>query len=267
MSLDTSDGATHINDMNGLGISANDSESFAQVAHYLDAIAGGAVPAKIRLNYGATQATGTITFSSFADADTITVNGVTLTGKTTPSGASQWAVGATDEACANNLVALINASALASIVGCVGATRRATVTVAAMVDGDTVTINGVVFTCKASPSAAVREQFQLGTSDTVTASNLKNAVNKSINVLLAGIVATSATTIVTLNFIGGALTVANSAHGTVASTIVVMTCIIAGTLGNLSSLAISAHGSVSAALMTGGAEGTEVIFAKNWQAV
>lgn len=56
------------------------------------------------------QASGTITFSSFADSDTITINGTVLTGKTSPSGASQFAVGASNSACATNAAACINAN-------------------------------------------------------------------------------------------------------------------------------------------------------------
>jgi len=236
----------------------------ARLAQYFDALAGGSKSGKVRVNTGAAQATGTITFSSFADADTVTLNGVTLTGKTSPSGASQWAVGSSDEACANNLVAKINASALDKIVGCLDASRRATVLLSSFVDGDTVTVGGVVFTGKTTPDAGVREQFQIGLTDAVTAAALCDAINRSLKLAkeAPNLVATVSSATVTLNY-RGSLTVTNSAHATVASKIVVITCPIPGQIGNLCTLAISAHGSVSAANLASGTEGTETIFAKN----
>jgi len=60
------------------------------------------------VHVGGTQATNTITFSSFVDADTITINGVVLTGKTTVVAASQFVIGASDTITAANLVYYLN---------------------------------------------------------------------------------------------------------------------------------------------------------------
>lgn len=68
------------------------------------------------------QATGTITFSSLAADDTVTVNGNIFTAKVSPSGANQFALGADDTAAAANFAAKINASALAKIVSVLTAT-------------------------------------------------------------------------------------------------------------------------------------------------
>lgn len=68
------------------------------------------------------QATGTITFSSLAADDTVTVNGVIFTAKVSPSGANQFALGADDTAAAANFAAKINASAIAKIVNVLTAT-------------------------------------------------------------------------------------------------------------------------------------------------
>lgn len=55
-------------------------------------------------------ATGTISFSSLANNDTITVGGVTFTAKTSgAAGASQFNLGASDSAAATNAAAAINA--------------------------------------------------------------------------------------------------------------------------------------------------------------
>lgn len=263
ISLDVPENAASITDL--LNLKANSSESISRLSDYLASIGSGQKLGKVRINTGAVQAAGTVTFSSFADADTVTLNGVTLTGKTSPSGASQWAVGASDEACANNFAAKVNASALDKIVGVLIAIRRATVALSAFVDADTITINGHIFTGKTTPDAGSRTQFAIGSTDTITAVNLVAAVTRSLSPLVQGVAATSSSTTVTLNF-NGTLTVAASAHATVTSTIAVMTSIVAGQIGNLCTLAISAHGAVSAANLASGTEGTEVIFAKNYAA-
>lgn len=245
---------------------ASDSDGFSRLSDFIQNIAVGQLAGKIRFNGNAAQASGTITFSSFADADTVTINGVSLTGKTTPSGTSQWAVGSSDQACANNLVAKVNASALANIVGCVAASRQATILIASMVAADTVTINSVVFTCTASPTGSDRRQFALGTSDSGTAANLLMAIGNCANLFpasLDGMTVTRSSATLTLTYLGS-LTASASAHATVTSTIVLITCLIPGTIGNVVALAISAHGSVSGALLTGGTEGTEVIFSENY---
>lgn len=260
ISIDTTESGQSVLDL--LSLNANSNLSLTKMAAYLEAFTNSKT-GKIRTNLNSVQASGSIAFSSFVDSDTVTLNGVTFTGKTTPSGAQQWAVGSTDEDCANNLVAKINASVVNLIAGCMAMSRRATVTISSMVDGDTVTINNHIYTAKTTPDAAFRTQFAVGVTDTITAANLAAAINRSISPLMAGVTATSASTVVTINYLG-TLTVTNSAHGTVASKTVVVVCLIPGQLGNLSSLAISAHGSVSAALLTGGTEGTETIYSQNY---
>lgn len=262
ITLDVPENAASITDL--LNLKANDASSLVRLSEYIDSIGSGQKLGKVRMNTGAVQASGTVTFSSFVADDTVTLNGNVFTGKATPSGANQFAVGSTDEDCANNLSAKINASTLAKMVGCLSGSRRATILLSAFVAADTVTVNSVVFTGKTTPAAGTREEFAIGTSDAITAANLCAAINNSLRV--PGVVATVSSATVTLNYIG-TLTVANSAHATVTSTITVVTSLIPGQLGNLCALAISAHGSVSGAVMTGGTEGTEVIFANNYVAV
>ena len=245
---------------------ANDPISISRVGQYLEGIAGGVKTAKVRLNANAEQAVGTITFASFIEDDTVTINGVALTAKTSPSGASEWAVGADDEACANNLVAKINASALDKIVGCVGSSRRGTVALSSFVANDTVTVNGAVFTGKSSPDAAVPEQFAIGGTDAISAQNLASAIRNSFKKELFGITVSVSSATLTFNTVGS-LTLAASAHATVASKIVVVTALVPGQIGNLCTLAISARGSVSAANLASGSEGTEYVFSRNYSAV
>ena len=103
-----------------------------------------------------------------------------------------------------------------------------TVTLASFVADDTVTINGLIFVGKASPSGAL--EFACGVSDTADAAALAAKINAHTT-LDGMVVATSALGVVTL------------------------TALVPGELGNAVTLAISAHGSVSAARMAGGTNG------------
>lgn len=244
-----------------LGLHADEAESLAKVGQYLESLATGVYLGKVRVNLKAVQAVGTITFASFVATDTVTVNGVVLTGSDAPSGAAEFRTGVSDEDSANALVALLNASTTNKIAGVVGASRRATITLSSMVSGDTVTINGIVFTCRATPTGGLNIDFQLGGSDTDTASNLAAKINNHPS--MVGVTATASAGVVTLNNVGASLTVSNSANATVASKITVITILTPGQIGNLCTLAISAHGSVVAP--TGGTEGTEYILSKNYK--
>lgn len=103
-----------------------------------------------------------------------------------------------------------------------------TVTFSSIVQNDTVTINGVVFTGKDSPSTAV--QFQTGGTDAAAATSLAALINADTT-LDGMVVATADGAVITL------------------------TALVPGELGNAVTLAISAHGSVSAARMSGGTNG------------
>ena len=50
-----------------------------------------------------------VTFASFVNNDTVTVNGTVFTGKTSPSGILQFGIGASDTITAANFVAILNA--------------------------------------------------------------------------------------------------------------------------------------------------------------
>lgn len=235
---------------------ASDPQSIDRLGDLIKSVSISALNAKIRLNVGAVRAVGTITFASFADADTITINGVVFTGKTSNPGTNEFLVGASNEACANNARAAINASTTAKIPGVVKATRRGTITLSSFVTTDTLTVNGVVFTGKTTPADGSKVEFAIGGSDTLTAANAAKVINDFFG--SDAFAVTSAAAVLTFNNDGN-LTLAASAHATVASAIVVVNSIIPGTIGNLCTLAISAHGSVSAAALAGGTEGTQTI--------
>lgn len=93
-----------------------------RLAAFFDALTAGFKRGNLRIAAGdAVRASGTITFSSFAADDVVTVNGVTFTAKVSPAGAQQFALGASDAIAAANLTAKINASALALVTGVVTA--------------------------------------------------------------------------------------------------------------------------------------------------
>jgi len=106
-----------------------------------------------------------------------------------------------------------------------------TLTLALVVATDTCIINGVTFTCVVSGAAG--NQFNVGGTDTISATNLRAAINASVTAGVAGLVtATSATTVVTVT----------------AST--------TGTAGNGYTLTGNAHITASGARLTAGAADT-----------
>lgn len=108
-----------------------------------------------------------------------------------------------------------------------------TVTLAAHVATDTVTVAGVVFTCVAS--GATGNQYNVGATDALTAANLAAAINASVTAAV--------------QYIVRAVAVPDSA-------VVRIEGAMPGVQGNTITLAISAHGSVSGANLTGGSNGT-----------
>lgn len=224
---------------------------------------------KIRLNTGAVQAEGQVAFDSFVEDDTVTVNGAVFTGKDEPSGADEFDVGASDEACANNFYEKLKASAVDKIVGVIVPFRRGTVLLSSFVTTDTITINGLVFTGKTTPDASVPTEFAIGGSDAKTAENLMNAVLRCQALpayepyLGARLLAISRSTATLTIDMDRSMTLAASAHATLDNDMVRIRAIVGGQAGNLCTLAISAHGGVSGANLTGGTEGTETVFAQN----
>lgn len=84
-------------------------------------------------------ATGTVTFSSLANNDTVTVNARIYTAKTSgAAGLQQFNLGANDTAAAVNFAAIVNADTSTQIKGVVTASPAAAVTtITAVVPGNT----------------------------------------------------------------------------------------------------------------------------------
>lgn len=85
--------------------------------------------AKFTIGTVAVQATGTVTLASFVQNDTVTINGVVMTGKTSPATEAEFACGVSDTADAAALAAKINAhSSLSLIVSATSALGVVTLT-------------------------------------------------------------------------------------------------------------------------------------------
>jgi phage tail sheath gpL-like len=105
-----------------------------KVKNFMQAIKGGARPASISFAQDATadvSATGTITFSSLANNDTITVGGVVFTAKTSGATGAQFNLGSNDTDAAANAVVVLNAHAtVGTYVRCTSALGVITLTAA-----------------------------------------------------------------------------------------------------------------------------------------
>jgi hypothetical protein len=240
----------------------NDPALLDRVAEFLRGIASGAYRAIVRVNSGAVMATNNVNFASFVQNDTVTLNGVQLTGKDSPTtGAArvQFRTGVSDEDTANDLRSLIVNSSVNKIVGVVTAKRRATVQCTSVVATNTLVINGVTFTVSNTPTAGTPESVKTGTSDAVMAKNFANAIAKSTKIRGDLISVSVSSDTLTIDYYGALTISATGGTMTVTSKTVVIDCIVPGQIGNLCTLAISAHGTVTGANFASGTEGTQSI--------
>lgn len=114
----------------------------------------GAHPATIQTKINAVKASGTITFSSIANNDTITVAGTVFTAKTSGATGNQFNLGADDTAAAAAAVIAINASTEND--GLVIATSAlGVVTITALVPGELGNLIGLAISAHGSVSAAL----------------------------------------------------------------------------------------------------------------
>jgi hypothetical protein len=93
--------------------------AFRNMGKHFEGVAIGAISEKVTINSGPTKGTGTISIATgnMADADTVTINSVVLTAKTTPTVSGQFKIGSTALQTAINLRNLINSlSTLNSLV-------------------------------------------------------------------------------------------------------------------------------------------------------
>lgn len=190
------------------------------------------------------NATGTITCASVANNDTVTIQGVVFTAKTSPSATvpTQWARGGTNTADAAALVACVNAyaptNALVTATNSAGVVTLRAVTAGtaansytlASSDGATLAVSGATL---AGGAAAGNNAWDPGNTATTAAVAFTAAVNASSTAAVSGNVsATSALGVVTL------------------------TARAPGQGGNVTLTKSGSNIAVSGALLTGGALGT-----------
>lgn len=120
--------------------SADKRNNLRRVANELIKYASGQSPTTITCDarHTCTAATGTVTLAACAAADTVTINGVTFTASSTPSGESEFEIDGDNTADAAALVAKINAHSNALITGLVTASNvLGVVTITATIPGKT----------------------------------------------------------------------------------------------------------------------------------
>ena len=85
--------------------------AFRNIGNHFQGVAVGSISESVIINSGPVSGTGTISIATgnMSDADTITINSVVLTAKTTPTTSVQFKVGSTALKTAINLQNCINA--------------------------------------------------------------------------------------------------------------------------------------------------------------
>lgn len=135
ISVDVNESAASIGNVLNLHGGGDAPREVQSLATFLSSIAGGIRPGNIRLNIGSVRASGTITFTGNpVNNETLDINGVTFTAKTSGATGDQFNIGSGAAANASALAAAINASTTAGIVGTVYASVSAgviTITAAA----------------------------------------------------------------------------------------------------------------------------------------
>lgn len=172
---------------------------------------GGGTSERTTVRYGTAAATGTVTCATVVNANTVTINGTTLTatqkharGTITPtlSGID------TDDTVTINTTGILTAKRH-------HATGTVTIVIANTDADDTVTINGVAFTAKAAEDTEAGE-FDISGTATAAATSLVACITASVDEDIAGIVtATSNAGVVTVRAVatgtaGNAITLASS---------------------------------------------------------
>lgn len=198
----------------------------------------------INVSLGGVQASavGTFTANTLTAGQALTLGGQAITARASGAVVNEFNIGASTQATAQNLVAAINASTTEAVSDTVYATYEnlstvkatGTVTFAGQpTAADTITLNGVVFTARASGAGA--NEYNIGGTLAATVENLYNAVLASVS---AGVKVAS------YDFNATQLEI---------------TYATAGTIGNAYTLAESgSNTSVSASTLTGGVDNVTI---------
>lgn len=249
-------------------------------------IAMGVRSARLDSLVGGVKATGTLTLSEMAADHTAVIGDQTFTAKVSPSGANQFALGATDEAAAAALVAKINAhtslsQVLVATQGSAEASEVTTITCVAdvsdLLDGKYLTLydaDGSVGvwidtddsgTTEPAGSAALDRSIEVtGIATNDPAADVATAVASAINAD-SKFTATADAGVVTVTLVEPAavtdgadvdtgFTVAVSTQGV--SPIITLTCKQAGLIGNAIRLAGTGGVTASGTTLASGTNGT-----------
>lgn len=135
-----------------------------RVASYISAVAGGVHTGRLSVVTSAVQASGTITLSSLAAADTITVNGRTYTASASPSGAQQFLVTGGDTLAGAAFAAAMNADTSTLVSDVVTASSAAgVITITSIVPGNVGNAMTIAISAHGTASGA---RLTGGTEDT-----------------------------------------------------------------------------------------------------
>ncbi len=167
---------------------------------------GSGTVARTTIRYGTAGATGTVTCASVANADTLVINGTTLTATQKHA---RGTIAPTVSGIDVDDTLLINATTLTAKRH--HSTGTVTIVIANTDVGDTVTINGVVFTAAAAEDTGDAE-FDISGTATAAALSLIACIEASVDVLIAGIF--------TATNVAGVVTVRSVATGIATHTLV-----------------------------------------------
>ena len=151
--------------------------AFRNIGRWFESIGIGSRTFKGFVHAGGTRAVNAVTFSSFVATDTVTVNGVVLTGRASPTLAAEFTIGATDALTAQNFANVINGS------GTIG------VPAAKIWGVVTATVSGAVVTLTAVAPGAIGNLMTLAISahGSVTGANFASGADGTITALAKGL--------------------------------------------------------------------------------
>lgn len=129
--------------------------TLSRVEALIAGMVAGAISSAWRIVTGAVKASGTVTFSSFVAADTVTLGGVVLTGSAAPANENEFLSTGNDAADAVAFAACVNAHSTLSKVFSVATPTTATATITCIVPGEIGNKLGLAISAHGSVSGAL----------------------------------------------------------------------------------------------------------------
>ena len=269
---DAADFATAIGASTSAGIVSVVTATAAAGVVTLTSAQSGADTTAITVQTKGIMASGTVTLASVAANDTVTLNGVVLTAKTSAPGAHQWLVGVTDTADAAALAALINSDASVGLKGYFRATSAAAVVTVysllpglpgntlslASSNGGRLAVSGALLT-----GGAVAQWKGVQATGTCTITSGSGTETATINGTACAVTWASSdnnTAILLRDKINSTSALNGIVYASAATNVVTITAVEPGPSGNAISLAASGTGNVaSGTALASGAVPTQVV--------